>query len=50
MIRLGFAKMQCFTAVSCVLLVLFVLVNILIYNAINAFMVVWIGDNILDFA
>ena len=49
-IRLGFAKMRCFTAVSCVLLVLLVLVNMLIYNVINAFMVVWIGDNIPDFA
>ena len=39
-IRLGFAKMRCFTAVSCVLLVLLVLVNRLIYNAINAFVVV----------
>ena len=39
-IRLGFAKVRCFTAVSCVLLVLLVLVNILIYNAINAFVVV----------
>ena len=49
-IRLGFAKMRCFAAVSCVLLVLLVLVNILIYNVINAFMVMWIGDNIPDFA
>ena len=39
-IRLGFAKMRCFTAVSCVLLVLLVLVNMLIYSAINAFVVV----------
>ena len=39
-IRLGFAKVRCFTAVSCVLLVLLVLVNMLIYNAINAFVVV----------
>ena len=50
MILLGFAKVRCFTGVSCVLLVLLVLVNVLIYNAINAFMVVWIGDNIPDFA
>mgnify|MGYP006335269717 FL=1 len=42
--------MRCFAAVSCVLLVLTVLVNLLIYNVINAFMVVWIGDNIPDFA
>lgn len=49
-IRLGFAKMRCFTAVVCVLLVLFVLVNMLIYNAINAFVVVWVGDKIPDFA
>ena len=49
-IRLGFAKMRCFTRESGALLVLLVLVNILIYNVINAFMVVWIGDNIPDFA
>ena len=42
MIRLGFAKMRCFAAVSCVLLVLLVLVNMLIYNIINAFVVVWL--------
>ena len=39
-IRLEFAKVRCFTTVSCVLLVLLVLVNMLIYNAINAFVVV----------
>ena len=50
MIRLGFAKVRCFTAVSCVLLVLLVLANMLIYNAINAFVAVWVGDKILDFA
>lgn len=49
-IRLGFAKMRCFTRESGALLVLLVLVNILIYNVINAFVVVWIGDNIPDFA
>ena len=49
-IRLGFAKVRCFTTVSCVLLVLLVLVNMLLYNAINAFVVVWIGDKIPDFA
>lgn len=42
--------MRRFAAVSCVLLVLLVLVNMLIYNVINVFMVVWIGDNIPDFA
>ena len=49
-IRLGFAKVRCFAAVSCVLLVLLMLVNMLIYNVINAFMLVRIGDNIPDFA
>lgn len=34
--------MRCFAAVSCVLLVLLVLVNMLIYNIINAFVVVWL--------
>ena len=42
--------MRCFAAVSCVLLVLLVLVNMLIYNVINTFMIVWISDNIPDFA
>ena len=50
MILLGFAKMRCFAAVSCVLLVLLVLVNMLIYNVINAFMVVWVNGKTLDFA
>ena len=50
MMLLRFAKELCFAAVSCVLLVLLMLVNMLIYNVINAFIVVWIGDNILDFA
>ena len=49
-IRLGFAKLRCFIGESGALLVLLVLVNMLIYNVINAFMVVWIGDNIPDFA
>ena len=49
-IRLGFAKMRCFTGESGALLVLLELVNMLIYNVINVFMVVWIGDNIPDFA
>ena len=42
--------MRCFAAVSCVLLVLLVLVNMLIYNIINAFVVVWLGGKIPDFA
>lgn len=50
MIRLGFAKVRCFTGESGVLLVLLVLVNMLIYNAINTFVVVCVGDKIPDFA
>lgn len=39
-----------FTAVSCVLLVLLVLVNALIYSVINVFVAVWLGGKIPDFA
>lgn len=49
-IRFGFAKVRCFTAVSCVLLVLLVLVKGLIYNVISVFIVVWVNGKTLDFA
>ena len=42
--------MRCFTAVSCVLLVLLVLVKGLIYNVISVFIVVWVNGKTLDFA
>ena len=49
-IRLGFAKMRYFTTESCALLASFILANVMIYNKISIFIIVWIGDNILDFA
>ena len=49
-IRLGFAKMRCFTAKSHALLVSLLLSKAMIYNEISIFVIVWIGDNILDFA
>ena len=39
-IRLGFAKVRCFTGESGALLVLFELVNELIYNVISVFLAV----------
>lgn len=50
MIRLEFAKVRCFTGESGALLVLFGLVNRLIYNVISVFLAMWVGGNILDFA
>ena len=50
MIRLGFAKVRCFTVKSYTLLTLLVLVNALIYSVINVFVAVWLGGKILDFA
>lgn len=49
-IRLGFAKVRCFTTESYVLLVPLLLSKAMIYNEISIFVIVWIGDNILDFA
>ncbi len=49
-IRLGFAKVRCFTTESYALLASFTLANVMIYNKISIFIIVWIGDNILDFA
>ena len=49
-IRLGFAKMRCFTAKSYALLAPLLLSKAMIYNEISIFVIVWIGDNILDFA
>ena len=49
-IRLGFAKVRCFTGESGALLVLLVLVKGLIYNVISVFIVVWVNGKTLDFA
>ena len=49
-IRLGFAKVRCFTGELGVLLVLLVLVKGLIYNVISVFIVVWVNGKALDFA
>ncbi len=49
-IRLGFAKVWCFTEDSGALLVLLVLVKGLIYNVISVFIVVWVNGKTLDFA
>ena len=49
-IRLGFAKVRCFTGESGALLVLLVLVKGLIYNVISVFIVVWGNGKTLDFA
>ena len=50
MIRLGFAKVRCFTGESGALLVLLVLAKGLIYNLISVFIVVWVNGKTLDFA
>lgn len=42
--------MRCFTAKSHALLVSLLLSKAMIYNEISIFVIVWIGDNILDFA
>lgn len=49
-IRLGFAKVRCFTVKSYALLVLLVLVKGLIYNVISVFIVVWVNGKTPDFA
>ena len=49
-IRLGFAKMRCFTEDSGTLLVLLVLVKVLIYNVISMFIAVRVNGKTLDFA
>ena len=49
-IRLGFAKVRCFTAKSYTLLTLLSLVNALIYSMINVFVAVWLGGKMPDFA
>lgn len=49
-IRLGFAKVRCFTAESYALLASLILTKVMIYNKISIFVIVWIGDNIPDFA
>lgn len=49
-IRLGFAKVRCFTGELGALLVLLVLVKGLIYNVISVFIVVWVNGKTLDFA
>ena len=50
MIRLGFAKVRCFTAESYALLASLTLANVMIYNKISIFIIVWVGDKIPDFA
>ena len=49
-IRLGFAKVRCFTAKSYTLPTLLVLVNALIYSVVNVFVAVWLGVKMPDFA
>lgn len=49
-IRLGFAKMRCFTEDSGALLVLLVLVKELIYNVISVFIALRVNGKTLDFA
>ena len=49
-IRLGFAKVRCFTVESYALRASLISLKVMIYNAISMFAVVWVYDKIPDFA
>ena len=49
MIRLGFAKVRCFTVESYALRASLISLKVMIYNAISLFAVVWVYDKIPDF-
>lgn len=49
-IRLGFAKVRCFTVESYALRASLFVVKVLVYNKISVFIMVWFGGKIPDFA
>ena len=50
MIRLGFAKVRCFTVESYALRASLLVIKVLVYNKISVFIMVWLGGKIPDFA